>query len=152
MKTIYLIILILCSYCFAQEENDDFVQYFWAPISDTIATIKIPPHYKESHWKYGEGVKTELEYSDSAYILLHYGFNMSIPLLKSPEHLIYKEKKLKGKKYRYGRIQNTRLFWREDNLYSSVPVNIAYSKVTKAKLKLFNQSLDSFKLLKWNKE
>ena len=129
------------------DQNGEFITYTWAVAGDTIARIEVPKGFKENNWEYGEGIVTNLTYADSSYIVLHFGFNMSLPFLKSPEHLIYNEEKKSDRTIRYGRIQHTKLCWREENLYP-IPINIAFSRVPANKLKTFERSLASIIIIK----
>jgi hypothetical protein len=129
------------------EGNGEILTFTWAVAGDTIARIEVPKGFKESNWEYGEGIVTNLTYADSSYIVLHYGLDISLPLLKSPEHLIYNEVKKSNRTIRYGRVQHTKLRWREESLYP-VPINIAFSRVPANRLKTFERSLASIVIIK----
>ena len=72
---------------------------------------------------------------------------MSLPLLKSPEHLIYSNVKNADRTIRRGRIQHTKLRWREDNMHA-IPINIGFAKVPVTRLEIFEQSLTSIVVIK----
>jgi hypothetical protein len=127
----------------SQEEN---IQYYWI-WTDTLATITIPSGFKEQKSEYGEGIVTILSYPDSSYIILHFGFTMSLPLLKSPEHLIYGTRSTPERTIRYGRLKHSRFRWREEH-FNVLPMNIAFSNVNPKLLKTFEKAFSTFSVLK----
>jgi hypothetical protein len=129
------------------DQETKMVVFYWTFAGDTLASINVPPGYQKTDWEYGEGIATTLKYPDSSFIVLHYGFTMSLPLLKSPHHLVYAETRSHDRTIRFGRVQNTRLRWREESL-SDLPINIGFSGVPSAQLKTFDRALKSLKILR----
>ena|SRR4030042_5387474 len=145
-------IKILISFCFLIQGNlksqqfDSLETYYWIPVSDTLAIIDVPPNYKIKNWFYGEGVLTNLVYSDSSKIFLHFGGCVSLPFCQEPDCIVKRKFEVKDRIYRSGILKDLNLYWREENHVESAFVNIGFVNVHENNLLMFNRSLDSFKL------
>ncbi len=123
------------------------VNYFWVLNTDTLAEMNVPDGFKESSWKYGEGVVTKLIYADSSFLLFHYGLDISLPLLKSPFYIVDRKNEKSDRTIRYGRLRHSELRWCEES-FKIIPINIAFSRVPPKLFKIFEKSFSTFKVIK----
>ena len=145
MKTYIVCLIILLISCFSESTKvESLTTYYWIPKSNTIAIINVPPNYEVEHHFYGEGVITNLMYSDSSLIFLHFGGVLSLPFCKKPDCIEMNKRQLGDRLYRSGIHINSNLHWREENNVISALINIGFSRVRESKLDVFNKSLDSF--------
>jgi hypothetical protein len=119
--------------------------------------IGVPPGYSAETNNYREGIVTRLKYPDSSCIVLQHGGMYTVPMLYQIQYVVASKENRDDRTVRIGSIDKTDRFWREDNLkpriaqgdqtvsfFDVFPPNIAYEQVSRGKVDLFNQSLDSF--------
>jgi len=153
IKSIIYILLLLNVVLIAQSDSTEYKNYHWlgknaeTTISVYDIELLIPKDYKQDHWYYGEGVITTLLFSDSSLVTLHFGFTMKIPLLDEQEYLLNNKEELKDYILRKGINTKSKLFWQEHN-YTGIPINIAFSNVTKEKIAVYQEVLKSIRIIK----
>jgi hypothetical protein len=162
MRKTLVLILIVCgtlaayccavALCLAQDKGKKAELVAVAVLKNgrqRIATIRVPAGYKEETRSYVEGVLTTLTYPDGSYIVLHIGGMMKLPLFSEPTHRVSEEQVMANRIVRSGTVQNTNLFWREENSQAVFPpINIGFTNVPKGRLKLFEKSLQTFERAK----
>ncbi len=148
MKNLYILLSIfLISSLNAQ--NSETILYRWLGEDSVLGKgytlgkieevyLNIPPNYKQSHWHYGEGVVTTLQYEDSMYISLHIGFTISKPFL---EYSTIIDSVSNETKFLRSGINNN-LYWKEVN-YCNLPISIFYDNVSTSYKNIFDKIIDS---------
>ncbi|MDT5123988.1 MAG: hypothetical protein QOC96_3470 [Acidobacteriota bacterium] len=146
-----VILLVSTSAICQKAEKEELVSFIWQYNGRVLGRIKIPAGYKEEGTEnYVEGIVTRIHYRDDSTIILQSGGMYSSPMLQAPEYLLDKTEVISDRKIRRGKIKNEGLFWREDKLkmgerfFPYFPPNIAFDKVPKDHVELFEKSLDSF--------
>jgi len=158
MKTLIALTLLLASASatIQKPEREDLVSYTWQYNGRILGTIKIPRGYRHDETEnYVEGIVTHIRYGDGSTIILQKGGMYLVPMLQAPEYMLNKTEAQSDRKIRRGKIkvEGEEMIWREDNFtrvespknfWEMFPPNIAFDKVPKDRVKLFNESLDSF--------
>jgi|GEM_PF-5636925 len=160
-----LIITLITSSAWGQKTQNksvtsksELVSYSWKYKDFALfGTIQVPKDFTESTHNYREGIITRLTYSDGSLIILHRGGMMKIPFFDGTDYIVSEKcekwsnvergNKIIHQVFRRGVAKDKDLFWREENTYFSgfpVSLNIAYEKVPKEQVELFNQALDSY--------
>ncbi|WP_456459881.1 hypothetical protein [Reichenbachiella sp.] len=96
--------------CLAQ--NTKLVTQFDFKCERTIYKLKFPTEMKMSSFSYYEGYYYEFVQKDSSELVLHCGFNVSLPHLKHRKFLVRKT----GEFGRSGIERGSKKYWREINL------------------------------------
>jgi hypothetical protein len=159
MKILILLLLVLLSpsSAFGQNQSQEhLVTFEWKYASRLYGALLVPSGYKEETRNYREGIVTYLHYHDSSYIILQRGGMFQIPMLQGPDYLADKTEDFPDRMMRSGRLEKTDLYWREFNFKRKkiagrqikfldlFPPNIAFNRVPKERLELFNRALESF--------
>jgi hypothetical protein len=161
MKVLAALLLAASVSVFAERSGqEDSVSYVWQYSGRIYGTLKIPPRYKRDETEhYVEGFVTRIHYGDGSTIILQKGGMYLVPMLQTPEYKLNKSDESADRRIRRGKIkvEGEELFWREDNfkggqspksvpggLIGIFPPNVAFDRVPKDRVALFEKALDSF--------
>lgn len=152
------IVAFTATTAFGQKSQDEFVLYSWKyETSNLFGTMKVPKGFTENTRNYREGIITHLTYSDGSVIILNRGLMMQLPFFDGADYIVSEKCEKWGdaerkdtlihQVFRRGKAKGKDLYWREENTFMRrlpYKLNIAYEKVPKERVDLFNQALDSY--------
>ena len=142
-KSFLPIIFSICGPLLGQEVK--LVPYKWIGFGSPIATLKVPPGFKEQSWDFDYDARTFLIYPDGSSIALFRVFKFKIPPIEGPDFEVSKTMTTKSWLIRLGTMKLGALAWREDKWIDKIKaeVTIRFLNVPIANRALFEQSLDS---------
>jgi len=139
LKNVLFLIIFSIAVCPAKSKN--LKSFKWKIKNKIVGTLLVPSGYKLHNNYYGEGIFTSLSYKDSSEIFLHFGGDISLPIVRD-DIIVNDSVSNKCGKGRKGLLKNKNLYWREDN--HPCLINIGYLDVHPEMKIEFEKSIDSF--------